>query len=120
MLQLPCLRRLIAAVLTLVLMATAAGASQLCPDEQATEQLPPADLAYCARLDPIMRKPSALPLDQYEAALNDFIGNYCHRRLESDWKMDKTVRDAGPFVASLTGGTWSGVERATHMPVLIW
>jgi hypothetical protein len=48
-----------------------------------------------------MRRPSALPLDQYEAKLNDFIGNYCHRRLASGWKMDKTVRDAGPFVASL-------------------
>ncbi len=120
MLQLPRLRRLVAVVLTLVLMATAAGASQLCPDEQATEQLPPADPDYCARLDPVMRKPSALPLDQYEATLNDFIGNYCHRRLGSGWKMDKTVRDAGPFVASLTGGAWSGVERGTHMPVLIW
>jgi hypothetical protein len=119
MLRLPCLSRLVAAVLTLVLMATAADASQLCPDEQATEQLPPADPVLCAQLDPIMRKPSALPLDQYEAKLNNFIGNYCHRRLASGWKMDKTVRDAGPFVASLTGGTWSGVERATHMPVLI-
>jgi hypothetical protein len=120
MLQLPCARRFAASVLTLVFMATTAGASQLCPDEQATEQLPPADPAYCARLDPTMRKPSALPLDQYEAKLNDFIGHYCHRRLGVGWKMDKTVRDAGPFVASLSGGTWSGTEQATHMPVLIW
>jgi hypothetical protein len=50
MLQLPRLRRLVAAVLTLVPIATVAGASQLfprrtghSPDEQATEQLPPAD-----------------------------------------------------------------------------
>ena len=120
MLPLSWARRLMATVLTLALITTSVRASQLCPDEQATEQLPPADPAYCARLDPIMRKPSALPLDQYEAALNDFIGNFCHRRLGSGWKMDKTVRDAGPFVASLSGGTWSGVERATHMPVLIW
>ena len=116
----PCARRLAAAVLALVFAVTAAAASQLCPDEQATEQLPPANPAYCARLDPIMRKPSALPLDQYEAALNDFIGNYCHRRLASGWKMDKTVRDAGPFVAGLNNGTWSGTEQGTHMPVLIW
>jgi hypothetical protein len=120
MLQLPCVRRLAAFVLSLVLVATGAAASQLCPDEQATEQLPPADPAYCARLDPVMRRPSALPLDQYESTLNDFIGHYCHRRLASGWKMDKTVRDAGPFVATLATGTWSGNEQGTHMPVLIW
>ena len=97
MLQSPCSRRLVAVALTLLFIATTAGASQLCPDEQPTEQLPPADPAFCARLDPIMRKPSALPLDQYEAELNDFIGNDCHRRLAAGWKMDKTVRDAGPF-----------------------
>jgi hypothetical protein len=81
--QLPCVRRLAALVLALVCAATGAAASPLCPDEQATEQLPPADPAFCARLDPIMRKPSALPLDQYEATLNDFVGHYCHRRLAS-------------------------------------
>jgi hypothetical protein len=34
--------------------------------------------------------------------------------------MDKTVRDAGPFVATLAEGVWTGSEKATHAPVLIW
>ena len=113
-------RCLALAVLAAFLVVARAGASELCPDEQATEQLPPADPAYCAALDPVIRRPSALPLDQYEAKLNDFIGHYCHRRLASGWKMDKTVRDAGPFFGTLDQGVWTGSDRATHMPVLIW
>ena len=109
-----------AAALGILLAVTGARASELCPDEQKTRQLPPLDPTYCSKLDPIVRKPSALPLDQYEAKLNDFIGNYCHRRLASGWKMDKTVRDAGPFFSTLTKGEWSGSDRGTHMPVLIW
>ena len=112
--------RVLAAVVTLFFISLNARASELCPDEQATEQLPPADPAYCAKLDPVVRKPSALPLDQYESKLNDFIGNYCHRRLNAGWAMDKTVRDAGPFFGTLNAGKWSGSEQATHMPVLIW
>jgi len=34
--------------------------------------------------------------------------------------MDKTVRDAGPFFATLDNGTRTGTDKATHMPVLIW
>jgi cytochrome c553 len=113
-------RRLAAAALTLLLLATAARASDLCPDGQPTEQLPPTDPTYCAKLDDAMRHPSRLPLDQYESVLNDFVGHYCHRRLADHWAMDKTVRDAGPFVATLSNGTWTGNEQATHMPVLIW
>jgi hypothetical protein len=120
MLQLSCARRLLAVALAVWFVATHAVASELCPDEQATEQLPPEDPGYCATLDPIVRKPSALPLDQYEEKLNKFIGHFCHRRLAGGWKMDKTVRDAGPFVATLAGGQWSGNEQGTHMPVLIW
>jgi hypothetical protein len=109
-----------AIALALLFVATNVSASELCPDEQPTEQLPPKDPAFCAKLDPIVRRPSALPLDQYEAKINDFIGNYCHRRLGSGWAMDKTVRDAGPFFATLANGKWTGSEQATHMPVLIW
>jgi Cytochrome P460 len=113
-------RRITAAALTLLFLVTTARASELCPDEQATEQLPPADPAYCADLDQAMRKPSALPLDLYEAKLDDFISHYCHRRLTLGWAMDKTVRDAGPFFGTLNAGKWTGSEQATHMPVLIW
>src|SRR5580692_11939694 len=105
--------RLAGVVLAFLILATVARASDLCPDEQQTEQVPPKDPAYCADLDAAMRHPSALPLDQYESKLNDFIGHYCHRRLADHWAMDKTVRDAGPFVATLADGTWTGSEQAT-------
>ena len=94
--------RLAVAALAALTLAAAAHASVLCPDEQATEQIPPEDPAYCANLDAAMRHPGAVPLDQYERTLDDFISHYCHRRLADGWAMDKTVRDAGPFVATLT------------------
>jgi len=112
--------RLAAAALAVLVLAAAARASELCADEQATEQLPPQDPKYCHDLDDAMRHPSALPLDQYERKLDDFISHYCHRRTAEHWGMDKTVRDAGPFIANLAGGTWNSYDRATHMPVLIW
>jgi hypothetical protein len=112
--------RLAAAALTALILATAARASDLCPDEQPTEQIPPKDPAYCANLDAAMRHPGAVPLDQYEQILDDFLSHYCHRRLADHWAMDKTVRDAGPFVATLANGAWTGNDQATHMPVLIW
>jgi hypothetical protein len=113
-----CPSRLAAVVLTALILATAARASVLCPEEQLTEQIPPKDPAYCANLDAAMRHPGVVPLDQYEHTLDDFISHYCHRR--QGWARDKTVRDAGPFVATLVSGDWSGNEQATHMPVLIW
>ena len=112
--------RLAIAALAALVVATAARASDLCPDEQATEQLPPKEPAYCANLDAAMRHPGDVPLDQYERTLDDFISHYCHRRLSDHWAMDKTVRDAGPFVATLADGAWTGSDKATHMPVLIW
>jgi hypothetical protein len=106
--------------LAALILATAAHASDLCQDEQATEQIPSKDPAYCAKHDAAMRLPGAVPLDQYERTLDDFISHYCHRRLADHWAMDKTVRDAGPFVATLANGVWTGNKQATHMPVLIW
>ena len=112
--------RLAVAALSALILVTAARASDLCRDEQATEQIPPKDPAYCANLNSAMRHPGAVPLDQYERTLDDFISQYCHRRLANHWAMDKTVRDAGPFVATLAEGVWTGSEKATHAPVLIW
>jgi hypothetical protein len=124
MLQFLCRHRLAAAVVTLFFWAAHGAASELCPDMQPTLQVPPADPAYCAELDPDIRRPSALPLEQYEAKLNDFISHYCHRRIriggKDGWRPDKTVRDAGPFFGTLNNGIWTGSERGTHMPVLIW
>jgi hypothetical protein len=71
-------------------------------------------------LDPVIRRPSALPLDRFEMKLNEFLGQFCHRRLGAGWKMDKTVRDSGPFLAKQEIAGWSGVEKGTHQPMLIW
>jgi hypothetical protein len=90
-----------------------------CDDEQATEQIP-TDLALCAELDPIVRKPSALPSAQYQVQLNRFLGAMCHRNLAGGWKRDKTVRDSGPFTTRLVDGKWVGVAAGTHSPLLIW
>jgi cytochrome c553 len=107
---------ILAALLTLPAPLLAAGR---CDDEQPTPQVP-TNLALCAKLDPIVRHPSALPLDKYEEALNRYVSAMCHRNLADGWAMDKTVRDTGPFVATLADGKWSGSYYGTHAPVLIW
>jgi hypothetical protein len=93
--------------------------SDLCPDEQPTPQIP-TDLKLCAALDPIIRKPGVPSLEQYEAQLGEYLGAFCHRNTAAGWKMDKTVRDSGPFIVTLTNGVWSGHNYGTHKPVLIW
>jgi len=114
------LRRLAAASLAcLVALAAPAHAAGRCDDEQATEQIP-TDLALCAQLEPVVRKPGALPPDQYQIQLNRFLGAMCHRNLAAGWKMDKTVRDTGPFTAALVNGKWIGTYNGTHSPLLIW
>ncbi len=112
--------RPIAWVLVLLAFMAGARASDLCPDEQPVRQLPPIG-NNCAALDPIVRRPGKLPLDQYEAKLNEFFSQFCHRRLEAGWAMDKTVRDTGPYIATQNpDASYSGVYRGTHQPVLIW
>lgn len=78
----------------------------------------PTDLELCRRLESAIRKPSALPLDQYEAKLGDYLRHYCHRG--AGWTPDKRVRDTGPFVGSIVNGKWVGKYFGTHFPVLIW
>ncbi len=90
-----------------------------CTAEQA-QPLIPTDPALCQSLLAAVRDPSALPLDQYEAKLNQFFGNYCHRDTASGWRRDKHVRDAGPFTATLADGAWQGKGFGTHTPVVIW
>ncbi len=103
----------------LVGLPAPARAAGLCADEQKTPQIP-TDPALCAKLDPVVRKPSALPLDQYETALNTYVTAMCHRNFAAGWQMDKTVRDTGPYIATLGNGSWSGSYYGTHSPVLIW
>ncbi|HYU34046.1 MAG TPA: hypothetical protein VEW48_17975 [Thermoanaerobaculia bacterium] len=39
----------------------------------------PKDPALCAKLAPVIRRPGALPLEEYEKALGDFLRNVCYR-----------------------------------------
>ena len=64
-----------------LICALAAHAAGTCPDEQSTEQLP-TNLKRCAELDPIVRRPSARPLDQYEAKFGEYLALMCHRNEE--------------------------------------
>jgi len=82
--------------------------------------LVPVDAARCAELGTIIRRPAALPLDEYEEALGDFLRSFCHRNEALGWKRDKSVRDTGPFTARLENGAWQGAYTGTHAPVVIW
>src|SRR5215203_3288465 len=86
-------------------------ASPTCPEEQDTKQLPPADPAVCDALDPVVRSPRAANLKDYETNLNQYLDLNCHRRLDKGWKVDKHIRDTGP---------WTGTYSGTHAPVLVW
>ena len=79
-----------------------------------------ADADLCSRLSLTIRKPSGLPLTEYETALGDFLGHYCHRNGRSGWVRDKHLRDTGPFIATLSDGAWQGQDFGTHSPVVIW
>jgi hypothetical protein len=98
----------------------AAYASATCPEEQEKADQVPADLALCESLEKAVRMPSALSLKQYEEKLGTYLRNFCHRNLAAGWKVDKHIRDTGPYVATYRDGKWSGVYNGTHMPVLIW
>ncbi|MAU96932.1 MAG: hypothetical protein CMP81_13755 [Fulvimarina sp.] len=100
-----------------VMSVSSAGAA--CTALQTTAQVP-TDLALCKRLDPVVRAPAALPLNEYEAALDQYFSNFCHRDEAAGWVHDKFVRDTGPYVASLINGAWVGGDRGTHAPVMIW
>lgn len=96
-----------------------AKAEPSCTAEQSAA-LVPADAALCASLAETIRKPSALPLPEYETALGKFLGAWCHRDAASGWVRDKFVRDTGPFIATLANGEWQGKDFGTHSPVVIW
>ena len=90
-----------------------------CPAER-DDPLLPSDRALCQRLAPIVAQPAALPLGAYERQLGIYLRNYCHRDAAAGWVRDKSVRDTGPYVASLIDGSWKGSARGTHAPVVIW
>ena len=108
-----------AAVALVCLGAGHAMAAGDCPDLQPAA-LTPADPAVCAELRSVVGHPGALPLSQYEAKLEQFFGNFCHRDEASGWKRDKHVRDTGPYTNIFTDGGWQGQYYGTHQPVVIW
>src|ERR1700733_10092434 len=74
-------------------------ASPACPEQQTSPQ-GPTNLAICKQLEPTIRHPGAMPLNDYETALNQFLSNMCHRNTEAGWVSDKRVRDTGPWIGS--------------------
>ena len=96
-----------------------ASAANDCPEEQRSPQVP-TDLKLCEELEPIIRRPRALPLNEYQAKLGTYLQNFCHRDLRNGWKVDKRIRDTGPYVAAYLRGSWSASYYGTHAPVLVW
>ena len=80
----------------------------------------PTDAALCDSLAVTMRDPSALPLNEYEAVVGEFFGNFCHRDPDKGWVRDKSVRDTGPYTQRLQDAKWIGQYHGTHAPVVIW
>src|SRR5688500_14493693 len=89
------------AAAAIALFATPAVADPARCTAERPQPLGPTDPALCRSLIDAVRDPSALPLDQYEAKLNQFFGAWCHRDTNAGWRRDKHVRDAGPFTAAL-------------------
>jgi mono/diheme cytochrome c family protein len=111
--------KLPAALALLLALCNQAQASTRCPAEQETVQAP-TNLQLCAKLEAVVRAPSALPLKLYEERLEAYLRNYCHRNVAAGWRSDKRVRDTGPFIASRQNGQWSGKSHGTHAPVIVW
>ena len=107
------------AICVALLSSLAVRASPICPDEQISLQIPK-DLALCKRLEPIVRNPGGLPLNEYEARLSEYLDALCHRDVKNGWRVDKRVRDTGPWVGTYSNGKWTGQYFGTHAPVLIW
>ena len=110
------------AILSASFVLLAGSADQIwasCPDEQETRQITK-NFALCAQLDPVVRKPSDLPLNKYEQKLEHYLKEFCYRNLSKGWKVDKYVRDTGPYIASYQKGQWSADSYGTHAPVLVW
>ncbi len=99
--------------------SVAVQASSTCPDERASRQVP-TNLARCTELERDVRHPDGSRLKEYEEKLNEYLTLLCHRDLDRGWKVDKRIRDTGPWVGTYRDGKWSGQYHGTHAPVLIW
>lgn len=101
--------------------ALSAEASPTCPEEQPQPQAVDPHGA-CKMLTGIVEHPgvAARDLRGYEFRLSEFMRDLCYRDSKNGWKVDKRIRDTGPWIATLSGGKWSGRYYGTHAPVLIW
>jgi len=99
--------------------ALAPALAESCPALREAE-LRPADLALCASLEADIRRPGALPLQDYEEKLGRFLRAYCHRNPAAGWVSDKRIRDTGPFIGYLPAGPRTGLYHGTHAPVVVW
>jgi len=78
------------------------------------------DPAACVEMGKKIRHPSALPLEEYEALLGDFLRAYCHRNADAGWVSDKRLRATGPYTVTFQDGRWVGEGHGLHSPVVIW
>lgn len=104
--------------LVAALAVVPAGATE-CADAR-DQPLLPADPARCDELAEVVQHPSAIPLEQYEARLGEFLRGWCHRRPEAGWERDRSLRATGPFHADFDGAKWVGHANGVHAPVVIW
>ena len=51
---------------------------------------------------------------------NQYLGALCYRDEAAGWKVDKGIRDTGPWVGTYANGKWTGQYYGTHAPVMIW
>jgi len=114
------LRILTAAAAAVLSLTAALGVAAAECTAERPQAMTPTDPALCKSLAAAIRDPSALPLDRYQARLDEFLGSWCHRDATAGWRRDKRVRDTGPFTASLAAGAWQGAGFGTHAPVVIW
>jgi hypothetical protein len=102
-----------------IFACSSAVAAPVCIAER-EEALVPKDPALCASLEEAVRKPAALPQNEYEDKLSAFLRNFCHRNIAAGWRSDKHMRDTGPFIGMFHNGKWTGDYHGTHAPAVVW
>lgn len=100
--------------LAFVLFSCGVGlASTVCPAERA-KPLQPTDRTLCAEFARSVRNPRALPLDEYQAKLAQFLRNYCHRDEASGWLPDgREALRPRPFAEIVTAAVRPHLSRVT-------
>jgi hypothetical protein len=94
-------------------------AASICPDEQKEKQVPQ-DIARCWELLPKVKVVHGKPLNEYETELGEFLNKLCHRSEALGFKVDKRLRDTGPWTGRYENGKWVGKYAGTHAPVRVW